>query len=563
MFGGLNSIGQLARDNILIRDQLIEQADKFVQGRILVYDIETELNSYKVGALNIAKDESELHKKDLRFSWEIYRGRFVFNLCLAYIISHDEKYAECLIDHINDWKSFTPLSERDVRYNGMESIIKVINYSWLLTFLPNHLQADPATEKELRQCLLTHINYAYINYDITWYGLESNHALSCSVGLIYASLLFKENSITRRWSEFGKKSLSRCLQSQYSDDGVNFESSTHYHRFTFELLVFLYFVLLESDPEYAKKIEPSVVKIFNSLVGMTHKNNMLSRFGDSDGGEILPSLGSISEFSDMSYLDWFTGLERKTDLKNILFCQREAHRTPFRKSEKIRYGNYCKLQLPSASLISVANKIGTNGKGNHQHNDFTSFEIYGIQPFIIDPWSYCYTGDADLRNLDRSTFSHNLVAIDDEEVVPFSRHQLFQLKGDIDVSAEISNGIICMQHNGYKDLHTGSQVVTRSIHKINGNAFQIVDLVEGHGDHKAEISIYIPKNLWELKQSKSGLKFFNSQEEFFVSFDWESLSISESMYSPMFLNRVPAYKLIFTSHYKKSAQMSLTIHHSC
>ena len=120
-------------------------------------------------------------------------------------------------------------------------------------------------------------------------------------------------------------------------------------------------------------------------------------------------------------------------------------------------GQYFSMKNRNISLIGTANNIGTIGKGNHQHNDFLSFELYGISPFIVDPWSYCYTGDKYLRNKDRKTKSHNCVEIDNREIVPFHSDKLFEMTGKIKVNIRkieetTEHWFVSLTHNGYKIL---------------------------------------------------------------------------------------------------------------
>src|SRR5581483_5231286 len=49
-------------------------------------------------------------------------------------------------------------------------------------------------------------------------------------------------------------------------------------------------------------------------------------------------------------------------------------------------------------LLACNGIVGTNGFGNHKHNDLLSFEYHhsGV-PLIVDPGSYVYTSDFDAR----------------------------------------------------------------------------------------------------------------------------------------------------------------------
>ena len=72
--------------------------------------------------------------------------------------------------------------------------------------------------------------------------------------------------------------------------------------------------------------------------------------------------------------------------------------------------------------------MGTNGFGNHKHNDLLSFEFHDRgRPLIVDPGSFVYTSNPDARNRFRSTRAHNTVVVDGEEQNEFKAEWLFRM----------------------------------------------------------------------------------------------------------------------------------------
>ena len=67
----------------------------------------------------------------------------------------------------------------------------------------------------------------------------------------------------------------------------------------------------------------------------------------------------------------------------------------------------------------------------HKHNSRLSFELFaGDKSFIIDPDTYVYTADKEMRNLFRSTKYHNTVVVDGEEQNRFDEDELFTMELD-------------------------------------------------------------------------------------------------------------------------------------
>lgn len=549
------------------KKKLLKIADEFLNNKVQIYNRKVFFAEYTVSNFNNNRQKKEIKNKDIRFHWEIFRCKYLFNVGLAYYLTKKEVYSESLVNFIKNWREYSPIVDDSLPYNGMEAAIKLINLSWLDIFLAD----SPDYNDEIRSCLISslviHAEYVYKNYDITFYGLESNHGLSCALGLIYASLLFPEYRNSKKWCRFGMRALKRALRNQFSDDGVNFESSVQYHRFVFELLIFLYAALYKSKENIDVFVEDSIKNIGCALKALTHKNGFISRIGDSDGGKFLYDLGSIAEFNSMGYLNWFIK-DNKERYYETLFIEDIPELKHFisEDSDKYKVGKYISYKDSNISLIISANEIGTLGKGNHQHNDFLSFELYSDFPFIVDPWSYCYTGDKELRNLDRCTKSHNTIELDDRDIVETNYDRLFEMLGNIKVDIDKivdkkEQWYASLQHDGYMNLITGSQKHIRefNIHKIE-NRLCIKDTLKGKGNHTAVLNFYIPKQYWKLKRKNSCLFFQNDKEEFKMEIDTGDINVSDGFISEYFINRQSAYNISLKRKYSEKTIIYTIIH---
>jgi hypothetical protein len=551
----LSVLLEFFNQNELQRAKLLNIADQFCADKVNIFGKEVNLNDFTIDKFdkNINEDD---YLKDLRFSWELYRSKYVFLVGLSYWITGDERYCKALTRFLRRWKDFSLLSSSGIPYNGMEAALKVINLSWCEFFLKKSKSYSIGDQKILIELLIHHTDYIYKNYDISIYGLESNHSLSCSIGLLYASFLFPDYEASDKWRRFGMRTLKRALKKQYSIDGVNFESSVHYHRYTFEILIFLLGIFYRNNFHSEQSIEESIRRIGMALNSLTHKNGYISRFGDNDGGKFLYDLGTIQEFNSLRYLEYFTEGKTPDYMESLLFSSINELNSFLKGGQnRIRIGNYIAYKGKDYSLIVSANEIGTNGKGNHQHNDFLGFELYSNCPFIVDPWSYCYTGNKDLRNHDRKTSTHNSVIIDQQEIVKYDENKLFEMLGNVKVRiCEVKECVqtlsVILSHNGYKNLQRGKQIHTRKF-DINKkyNTIKISDKLIGLGIHTAGINFHIPKDYWTLKNNGSNLLFYNNQEEFILSWDGIIPSVGSGKISENFLNQSSSYHISITKKY--------------
>jgi hypothetical protein len=141
-------------------------------------------------------------------------------------------------------------------------------------------------------------------------------------------------------------------------------------------------------------------------------------------------------------------------------------------------------------LIATNGVVGTNGFGNHKHNDQLSFEYHhNGAALIVDPGSYVYTSDADERNRFRGTAFHNTLCIDgveQNELRPEWLFRLFETSKAEHVSFEDRGDAFeyVGRHHGYERL---AQPVlherTFRLLKASGSLV-IVDRLTGTGEHE-------------------------------------------------------------------------------
>ncbi len=123
-------------------------------------------------------------------------------------------------------------------------------------------------------------------------------------------------------------------------------------------------------------------------------------------------------------------------------------------------GGLCIMRHGGCHLTVDAGGVGQGGAGGHAHNDTLSITLsaYG-RTFLIDPGSYLYTSDPAARNAFRSTASHNVLQIGEEEIIPLP-DQLFSLPDEARVTihrwhTKAGYDLLDAEHDGYTRLSPG------------------------------------------------------------------------------------------------------------
>jgi hypothetical protein len=138
-------------------------------------------------------------------------------------------------------------------------------------------------------------------------------------------------------------------------------------------------------------------------------------------------------------------------------------------------------------LVATNGRVGTNGFGNHKHNDQLGFEYHvcGV-PLFVDPGSYVYTRDPAARNLFRGTRVHNTLTVDSAEQNDFKAEWLFRMFAPPrapELGAEYDCGAVTIhgRHFGYQRLD--GEVTHERTFVLTDERLAIADVVSGRGTH--------------------------------------------------------------------------------
>jgi len=128
----------------------------------------------------------------------------------------------------------------------------------------------------------------------------------------------------------------------------------------------------------------------------------------------------------------------------------------------------------------------------HTHSDLLSFELYTLgKSFLVDPGSYVYTANADMRLLFRSTQMHNTLVIDGQSQNNMSRELFWSYDRDaipdvLNWSNNDSFDTVTATHSGYLRLPAPALHQRMVIYDKKLGKWMINDRVTGRGSHKME-----------------------------------------------------------------------------
>ena len=330
---------------------------------------------------------------DIRVLWE--RNR------LAHLLRLND--ANDFITQLKRWHDQNSYARGPNWTCAMEVALRAINILVAFENIRTSPQLDAESLLFALKLLQQHGQYIRNNLEFS-YIATSNHYLSDVTGLLWLGVLLPELQDAASWRKFGLTELLREMDKQVLDDGADYESSTGYHRFVTELFLYSFMLCrahkIEIDQRHWRKLHD----MLRVIRGYLRPDNLAPLIGDTDGGQVLPI--QPHHANEHEYvLDIGAEVFNDPDLK---FADERSRAFP-------NAGLYI-MRKDDFYLCFNASGAGINGRGSHGHNDALSIEVCAHgRPFIVDPGTYVYSADLQMRHAFRSTAYHSTVKIDGEE----------------------------------------------------------------------------------------------------------------------------------------------------
>ncbi len=452
---------------------------------------------------------SELDRPtDVKVPWELSRCQHFGVLGQAYWLTGDERYAQEYVDQVSDWIDRNPWGQGVNWICAMDVALRAANWIWgFYFFAGSRACADVRFRGRLLRSLYLHGEWVATHLEKG--PVNGNHYLTDGAGLVFLGTFFKRTAKGRGWLDQGRAIVLDEMMVQVTEDGVDFEASTAYHRLVLELFLTAYQLLRIHGESIPAGQWQRFERMFEFVEAYVKPDGLAPLVGDADDGRVqilgrqrigdhryllstaaaLFSRGDFKraagQFWEESF--WMLGPDAATMFDAVPLPAAPARSVAFPD------GGYCVLRRDDTHVFIDCANVGMRGIGGHGHNDILSFElVLGGVPLVTDCGAYLYTASREWRNRFRSTAFHSTIQVDGEEVNRFiGPDALWQLHNDAtpsDVSYHHEPGRDWFQgsHVGY--LRLASPVhVTRAVALAASQVMVgITDTIGGGGAHLLE-----------------------------------------------------------------------------
>jgi len=440
---------------------------------------------------------------DVKVPWELSRCQHFTALGQAYWLTGDERYAREYRAEIEDWIAANPFAYSVNWACAMDVALRAVSWIWGFYFMAGSPAcADPAFRRVLLRTLFMHGEFVFTHLETS--DVNGNHYLSDGAGLVFLGLFFKHTARGREWLARGRCIVCDEMFEQVSEDGVDFEQSTAYHRLVLELFFTSYLLIEKHGETVPERQWARLGRMLEFVAAYTKPNGMAPLIGDADDGRVqklgtqaindhryLLSTGAVRlsrgdlktgahHFWDESF--WLLGPDSAASFDRL---QGDA---PTCLSVAFPAGGFYVLRSPSAHVVVDCGEVGMRGRGGHGHNDILSFELFlNGRNVVSDCGTYVYTASREWRNRFRSTAFHNVAQVDGEELNRFiGEDALWQLRDDArPVGAQWDAGrdgdYFRGGHDGYVRLSPGVMPSREILVERGASRVVVRDRIEGEG----------------------------------------------------------------------------------
>jgi hypothetical protein len=369
---------------------------------------------------------------DSKVVWELNRHQWVVRLAQAWALTRDERYADACVAAIDSWLEANPPGLGINWASSLEVSYRLIAWCWVLLLIRNFPEITGEWVMKVLAAIWRHATH--VSSYLSYYFSPNTHLTGEALGLFYAGVLFREFDAAPEWRGRGMHVLVSESRKQISADGVHFEQSTCYHRYTVDIYQHFALLAARSHIRVPVEVRRTLQHMVDFLLAVRWPNGSVPVIGDADGGCLMPlvrrspddgrglfaTAAAMFHRTDFAWaaagpapeLLWLLGPDGLTTFSRLPSPQ--PARAP---SRMFATGGYAVMRDgwddTANQMVVDVGPLGCPISSGHGHADLLSLQCaVAGQPCVVDAGNYCYTSEAEWREFFRSTAVHNTVMID-------------------------------------------------------------------------------------------------------------------------------------------------------
>ena len=499
---------------------------------------------------------------DVKYPWELSRFLFAPTMALASQATAEPRYEQQLLALAHEWDEDNPVAYSINWASALEVALRAVHLACTLPFLRE------LPERELRFLLgQIAIAAAFVRRNLEYSELRGNHYIGNLYGLLICGLLLRGIvGEAGEWVKFAAEEIQNEVLFQFAPDGVNFEGSVPYHRFSTEMCLFSFLAMQRAGIPFRKEAQEHLQACLLFLAAAMRPDGTLPLWGDNDDANALHLADPPCELARRA-LGVGAVLFRSGELKGAARgLTRDARLLLGDGSQSIwdsidalllqprsfRKGGFLIASKDDSYLIFDVGGVGLRGRGGHGHNDALSFELWlNGTALIIDAGMPSYSGDVAARNHFRSTGWHNTALVNGQEQATLFKNDIWRLGAeaevyDIEESHQDEGFHFSAAHRGFERLPQPVGYRRQLWLAADTSRLEGVDRFTGRGRASVELPFHFDPKV-KLEQQGDKVLILQGKHGYVFSAATGMMAIRDSEISPAYGRRVSCQKLVISA----------------
>ncbi len=444
---------------------------------------------------------------DKKVVWELNRHQHLVVLARAWRRFGDPRYADAVAEHLGSWIAANPPALGINWTSSLELAFRAISWIWAIALLGPGAGRRALPAEAIGVSL--HAHGLHIERFLSTWTSPNTHLTGEALGLYYLGTCVPELRHARRWRETGRRILLEELDRHVRADGVYFEQSTWYHRYTADF--YTHFILLaecHGDP-LPKSVRERHVALLEHLAWIARPDGTWPLVGDDDGGR-LAALEERAPDDWRAVLATGAAMTGRGDFRLVAgelteesrwllgpraeaAFARAGPRDPEGRSRAFPDGGYFVMRSGwkrDAHYLLV--DCGPHGFLNcgHAHADSLAIEVAAAgMTMVVDPGTFTYSSPPEARDRFRSSPAHSTLVVDGlSSSVPAGPFQWTHVADSRLVHWHDHPDFTFFEgsHDGYARL-ADPVIHHRALWFVAREYWILLDRLAGRGEHRGEV----------------------------------------------------------------------------
>src|SRR6185437_2364610 len=220
---------------------------------------------------------------DIKYVWEKSRFSYLYDI-IRYDYHFNEDCAPFVFSEILSWIDANPINCGPNYRCSQETSLRVLNWTFALHYYRNSSSLTEDVFNKIQFAIYWQMDHVFKNINFSRIAVRNNHAITETLTLYLAGLLYPQFPGAQKWKQKGKAWFEQEIAYQVYEDGTFLQFSMNYHRVVVQLLTWAIVLAEKNNESFSAIVYDRAKKSVQFLrTCMVDENGYLPNYGANDG----------------------------------------------------------------------------------------------------------------------------------------------------------------------------------------------------------------------------------------------------------------------------------------